>query len=532
MNRSLRVVVGCVAGAIVFGAAWGSLAAGAAITLPGVFSDHMVLQRDMDVPVWGQSAPGEKVTVQFRNQAKAITAGADGKWMVRLSRLKAGGPDTLVVKGASGTNAIMVQDVWVGEVWVGSGQSNMQMPVANYVNGDEALAAAVAQAPYPRLRLLAIGSNARWQEATSNNVNHFSALLFSFGLRVYQELDVPVGLMVGAVGGTPSGRWLSDEALRADASCQPLIAKYAATYDQLQTNYAVKVAQWETNSAAAKQQGTALPARPAPPARPGEVTPGKCGDLYEAYIRPAIPYGIRGVLWDQGESGTDVGGVDQYTLMGALIRGWRKDWGQGDFPFIYVEKPSGGGCAWDPTNAVNCKGEAFEPLPASVPGDGSYVGLHIKIMQYPTTAMAISSDLGPGTHPVNKFGYGHRAGDVALGIVYGRTIEYYGPVFETCRIEGNKVRVRFTHVGQGLAFAHGEKLQGFAVAGADKVFQWADATVVAPKFPWQRADTIVIASAKVPQPVAVRYAWSSNRRWANLFNKDGLPALPFRTDEW
>jgi sialate O-acetylesterase len=164
-------------------------------------------------------------------------------------------------------------------------------------------------------------------------------------------------------------------------------------------------------------------------------------------------------------------------------------------------------------------------LPGKGPGnDGATVENFIRIMSYPNTAMAISSDLGSGLHPPNKSGYGHRAADVALGMAYGRKIEYYGPIYASHVIEDGKVRLKFTHAGQGLALRNGEKLQGFAVAGEDKVFQWADAVI--------EGDTVVVSSAKVPKPVAVRYAWSGNRTWANLFNKDGLPAVTFRTDSW
>jgi sialate O-acetylesterase len=208
-----------------------------------------------------------------------------------------------------------------------------------------------------------------------------------------------------------------------------------------------------------------------------------------------------------------------------LIRGWRKEWGQ-DFAFIYIQKPSGGGCAWDAADPVTQRGEKFSPLPAAVPGtaDGLYVENHVRIMQYPQTAMATSSDLGPGIHPLNKSGYGTRAARVALGMVYGRKVEIYGPVYQSHKVEGNKARVSFTHVGQGLAYRHGEKLQGFAVAGEDKAFHWADAVI--------DGDAVVVSSDKVAKPAAVRYGWGRTYTWANLFNKDGLPALPFRTDAW
>jgi sialate O-acetylesterase len=495
-----------------------ALVARAEMKLPGAISSHMVLQRDMAVPIWGTASPGEKVVVKFRGQQKEATADANGKWMVKLDPLKAGGPDTLTV------NSLTVQDVLVGEVWVGSGQSNMAGGVRSYAKNDPVLAVAEAVAPYPGMRLLK--SNGQWAEATGQNVGGFSAILFAFGLRLHKELDVPVGLMLGAVGGTPSGRWLSEEMYKGDTICKDVVAKAAVSYstEKAQRNYEQQAAKWEKDVAAAKAKGEQrLPRKPAPPVKPGESY-AKIGDLYETFIHPYLPYGIRGVLWDQGESGTAIEGVDQFTLMGALIRGWRKEWGQGNFPFIYVQKPSGGGCAWNPDDPVTNKGQPFEPLPAKVPSDGAYVETHIRIMRHPNTGMAISSDLGPMTHPTNKSGYGHRAADVALGMAYGRKIEYYGPLYASHAIEGNKVRVKFTHVGQGLAFKHGDKLQGFALAGDDKVFHWADARI--------DGGTVVVSSAAVSKPVAVRYAWAQKRTWANLFNKDGLPAIPFRTDSW
>jgi len=493
----------------------------AEVKLPPVIGSHMVLQQDMAVPIWGTAAPGEKVTVGFRGQTKSATADAQGKWLLKLDPLKAGGPDTLRVKG---TNAIDLEDVLVGEVWVGSGQSNMAGGVGSYVKQDRVLAKAAAGS-YPRLRLMRGGRG--WQVATPETIAGYSALLFAFGLPLHEQLDVPVGLMVGAVGGTPSGNWLSEASYRADAACKQVVAKYAATYslEEETKRYQQELAAWEKAVEEAKRTKAArLPRKPYAPQPPGESFRGKIGCLYEIHIRPFIPYGIRGVLWDQGESGTAIQGVDQYTLMGALIRGWRNEWGQGEFPFIYIQKPSGGGCAWDPADPVTREGERFAPLPAAVPADGLYRETHIRIMQYTNTAMATASDLGPMTHPINKSGYGARAARVALGMVYGRPLEIYGPVYRSHEVQGNRVCVRFAHAGQGLAFRHGERLQGFAVAGEDKKFYWADAAI--------QGDTGVVSSPKVAKPLAVRYAWSQTHPWANLFNKDGLPALPFRTDAW
>ena len=495
----------------------------AKVKLPAVISSHMVLQRDMLVPIWGTAAPGEKVTVKFRGQEKSITADPQGKWLVKLDPLQAGGPDVLTVAGA---NTLTLDDVLVGEVWVGSGQSNMDMCVYSYTQGDEVLEK-MAAGTYPRLRLIR-DRNPGWLEATPKNIRDTSAMLFSFGLPLHKELDVPVGLIVGAVGGTPSGYWLSEEAFRSDAACQEVIAKFAKTYslEQAMKGYEQALAKWEKDVEAAKQKGEKrLPGKPRPPLPAGQCD-RPIGNLYQSRIRPFMPFAIRGVLWDQGESGTAICGVDQYTLMGALIRGWHNEWGEGDFPFLYIQKPSGGGCAWDPADPATCKAEKFARLPAKVPAinDGSSRETHIRIMQYPNTAMATASDLGPGIHPVNKSGYGLRAARVALGMVYGRKVEIYGPLYQSYEVQRSKVRVKFTHVGQGLAAGHGDKLQGFAVAGEDKVFHWADATI--------DGDTVLVSSDKVAKPAAVRYAWAGAHPWANLFNKDGLPALTFRTDSW
>ncbi len=492
----------------------------AGVRLSPVFSDHMVLQREMSVPVWGQAVTGETVTVTFRNQKKTATADADGKWTVRLDPMDAGGPDQLVVNGDSTAKSkqpetVTIDDVLVGEVWVGSGQSNMALGPSSFAKGDDVLAADMTNGPYSNLRIKTSG---KWQVADSSTIPRFSALMFCFGLRLQRELGVPVGLIVRAWSGSPSGKWLSPEALKTDTTWQERIEQTAAKFEGLQKEYESEtLPEWEKAAEDAKQQGKPSPPRPAPPVN----SKNKVGEFYVRRIQPLIPYGIRGVLWDQGESGTGVKGVDQYVLMGALIRGWRKDWGQ-DFPFIYVQKPSGGGCAWDASNSVNAKAQPFAALPAKVPSGGEKAETYIMIMRYTNTAMVISSDLAPGTHPVNKSGYGQRAADVALGMVYGRAKEYYGPIYASHVIEGDKVRILFTHVGQGLAFRPADKPQGFALAGANGIYHWATAVI--------EGETVVVATPNVPQPVSVRYAWAAKWNWANLFNKDGLPAVPFRTD--
>ena len=489
-----------------------AVAARGDVQVSRAFGNHMVLQRDMPVPVWGTAAPGEKVTVEFGGQEKSTTADKDGKWKVELDALSVGEPARMAVRG---NNTITFDDVLVGDVWVGSGQSNMAGGAGGYAQRDEVLAAMIAKAPYPKLRLYRGG----WKAATPENIRGFSALLFSFGQPLQAELEIPVGLIVGAVGGTPSGRWLSPEMFEADPGVQTALKKSGTgmSLAERQEKYQQVMAEWEKAVAAAKKAGKQPPRRPR--------SPIKIGDLYAAHIQHVVPYAIRGVLWDQGESGTAVQGIDQFTMMGALIRGWRNVWGQGEFPFLYVQKPSGGGCAWDTQNPVTRMADAFQPQPANPnrDADGLYRELHIRIMQHPNTAMVIANDLGSGVHPSNKSGYGRRACRVALGFAYDRDVEYYGPIYDSHVAEGNAIRIRFQHVGHGLAFKNGDTLQGFEIAGADGVFRWGDAKI--------DGETVVVASDAVKKPMHVRYGWSRNHAWANLFNKDGLPALTFRTRE-
>lgn len=505
----------------------------AEVKLSKVFTPHMVLQRGMAVPVWGTAAPGEKVTVEFSGQSKTATADDKGAWSVKLDALKASAePRTLTIGSRK------IDDVLVGDVWIGSGQSNMDMVVASYTKDDPVLDEAAKQT-YPHLRLLRKDANATWEQATPETNPKFSALLFSFGFPLQKELGVPVGLMVGAVGGTPSGFWLSEEMYRSDAASAAAVKAFAPTYkyDELVARYAVdkakfdeEFAKWKVSADAAKKEGKepARPPRaPQPVGKAGETNFGKVGQLFEQYIRPYVGYGIKGVLWDQGESRTNIVGVDQVTLMGALIGGWRKAWGQGDFPFLYVEKPSGGGCAFDYSQPMNRLAEKFAPLPKTIPNNPDMQYSHVvfeQIMKYPNTHMVISSDLGNGIHPPNKSGYGARAVQVALAVAYDKGNEYLGPQLASHSISSGKVTLKFNHSGKGLAFKNGDKLQGFSIAGADKKFVWADAAI--------EGDSVVVSSKDVPQPAGVRYAWSNAFQWANLFNKDGLPAQPFRTDVW
>ena len=503
----------------------GAIAVQAEVKLPPVISSHMVLQRDMPVPIWGTAAPGEKIIVAFAGQTKTAEADAQGKWLVKLDPLATSAePRNLTITSSKSDKPVMLSDVLVGEVWLGSGQSNMAGAAGSYEGRDEGMAQNLNAAPYPALRVIGSGATG-WQEGTKDNLRHFSALQFSFGIRLHKELGVPVGLLAGAVGGTPSGNWLSAEAFASSQAIKDAIAHAPAfDLDAANKKYEQDLAKWKKLEADAKKKGEKPRGRgPFKPVKPGECFRGPVGNLYEKHIRAFIPYAIRGVLWDQGEAGTAIQGVDQCTVMGALFAGWRKDWGQGDFPFLYVEKPSGQGCGWDKNDPVTRNANEFKPLPATVPGIGSGREQYIRMLKHPNAFMVTASDLGSGVHPTNKSGYGARAARVALGAVYAKPVEIYGPVYQSHKVADGKVVISFTHVGKGLVFRGGEKLQGFAVAGVDKKFVWADAAI--------EGDTIVLSNTKVREPQVISYAWAADQTWANLFNKDGLPALPFRTDD-
>jgi sialate O-acetylesterase len=512
----------------------------AEIKLGDPFTDHMVLQRDIPIKVWGTSTPSSEITVSFAGQTVKASADDKGRWTVKFNPLKTNASPaelTASESPASEKSRVTLKDVLVGEVWVGSGQSNMQGTVGGYAKGDPVLAK-LAEGTYPLIRLRTSSPGRSWEVAAPAAINNFSAILFGFGVPLQKHLGVPVGLTVGAVGGTPSGYWLSEEMYRTDAGCRDAAEKSRATFDlakeqerfaTAKAKYDAELEQWKPLADKAKAEGKQpppAPRAPEPVVLPGE-SKGKIGNLYERFIQPMAGYGIRGVLWDQGESKTAIAGVDQFNVMNALIRGWRKAWDQGDFPFLYVQKPSGGGPAWDYTNPVTDKANKFSELPATVPppdaGDYSYA-LHLSLIRIPNTHMVTSTDLGPGIHPSNKSGYGARAALVAQSTVYQSGEECLGPVYTSHRIDGSRFIVKFTHIGNGLAFQHGTKLQGFVIAGEDKKFVWADATI--------QGEEVVVSHPSIEKPEAVRYAYSAQFPWANLFNKNGLPAQPFRTDRW
>ncbi len=522
------------------------------LSIAPAFGDGMVLQREMPVRIWGTAEAGAEVGVSFAGQSVKTTADGSGAWRVELAPLQASS-EPAVLTLESGSSKQEIRDVLVGEVWLGSGQSNMQLTAQPFIEpsppggkpvdnspGDANLRALLDKAPYPRVRLVCTTFNnnsnppkeIRWQSATRENLLNFSAQLQTMGVQLSEQLDVPVGLILVAVGGSPSGRWIAPEVLTKDPTTAAAIAKAMTAFDRQaeEGKYREAMAKYDADLAAwnalpeDQKKAVKQPGKPAAVVAPGEGQRWPIGDLRAAVLTPFIGYTIRGVFWDQGESGTMTRAVDQLSMMSALITSWRADWGQGEFPWVFIPKPSGGGCAFDPADPVfGWASEPFAPLPDAVPTKSPGREVYLNMGKLPKAYMVPSSDLGTGLHPANKFAYGTRALNVILNRVYGRDVPASGPVVRDTEVKEGKIIVRFDQTKGGLLTRHGNGLQGFAVAGQDKKFVWADAKIA--------GDEVIVSSPSVPQPRYVRYAWADAIQWANLFNGAGLPATPFRTDE-
>lgn len=336
----------------------------AEVKLDDMFNDNMVLQRDIAIPIWGKANPNETVVVEYipdnesgkEKQKVSVQADNKGVWKLKLQPLSVNSKGArIVVKGDKTNKQVELKNVLVGEVWFGSGQSNMAYGTRHFTKYDPDLKKACEGGPYPMLRVYV---DKKWQIADAKSIHHFSALLFSFGHALQKKLDVPVGLMVSARNGTPSGRWMTEEMAASSPEFMKMFKKNSGfkSFDEFNADWRKKRDEWKFEKNKAKAEGRKSPRF--------NYAGHPMGDLYKSYIMPFVPFAIRGVLWDQGESKTMVPGVDQYTTMNALIAGWRKAWSQGDFPFLHVQKLSGGGCAWDSDYPAGRKPPLkWEPLP-------------------------------------------------------------------------------------------------------------------------------------------------------------------------
>ncbi|HEY3416344.1 MAG TPA: sialate O-acetylesterase [Armatimonadota bacterium] len=483
------------------------------LELPGLFHDHAVLQCDQPLPVWGTALPGCTVEVALGDrQATAIT-GADGRWQATLDPLPAGGPYTLTV--TAGQEEFTASDILLGEVWVCSGQSNMELPLYEVRNAEMEIAAA----QYPSIRLFTVPTVktdtpltealGRWACCTPETARPFSAVAYCFGRELSAALGKPVGLINSSLGGTQAQMWTSRATLEAHAELRPLVEVWETGLRELAEPwqaYLHGVAAWMPEARAALNAGKPLP--PYPPGDNRLNAYAQPGTLYNAMLLPLIPFAIRGVIWYQGESNTPR--AEQYrTLLPALIRDWRAAWGQGDFPFLYVQLANYGPSVTEPAESPYAELREAQALTLAVPNTG----------------MVTAVDIGEGEniHPVNKQDVGKRLSWSAQAWVYGREAPIAGPRFAGMEITGSTARIHFTHADGGLRTADGGPVRAAAIAGADRKFVNAQAVI--------DGDTLLISAPQVPNPVAVRYAWAENPS-VNLYNHANLPAEPFRTDNW
>ncbi len=487
-----------------------STASFADVSTPAIFGDHMVLQRDHANPVWGWADSGERVTVSIGSQTHTTVADRNGEWKVVLDSLPAGGPHRLTIKGR---NTLSYDDVLVGEVWICSGQSNMAWPVRNSYDGD--LVAMTAN--HPEIRLISVPQvgtqepqsdfEGEWSHCTPDAVTDFSAVGYRFGLQLHQALGVPVGLIDNAWGGSAAEAWIRRDVLREDKRYAALLERWRdteATYDHDAevAKHETELAQWKRNG----EKGN----RPRAPRNPlvGQHRPG---NLYNGVLKPTIGYGIKGVIWYQGES--NAGRAYQYRhLFPLMIQHWRDEWSQGNFPFYFVQ-------------LADFRDEV------ATPGDADWAELReAQTMTLDTlrnTGQAVIIDVGEGRdiHPRDKHTVANRLARWALAKDYGFDVPHQSPRYTSIKVNGSRIQVDFDHVGEsGLYTFDTQEPVGFAIAGKDRQFVWASARIV-------DEDTVEVWNDSVPNPVAVRYAWAHNPV-CNLFSREGLPATPFRTDDW
>lgn len=545
---------------------------GAAVSAPAnvkvaaIFGDHMVLQQDQKVPVWGTAEVGEKVTVSAGGHAGETVAATDGKWRVDLAPFAgSNAPITLTVQG---NNSVTFQDVLIGEVWLSSGQSNMEYFVGGSHNAKEV----IPKAADPQLRLFYVNHATslqplsdltrsgwldpiadpagQWLLADPKTVEHFSGVAYFFGRELRSKLKRPVGLIGCSLGGTDAQSWTSIPGLQKN----PAFSRYVQAHEKLveaypskRPGYEERKAQferatrewnakydagvyarevaWAADARRARAAGQPIPKRPdlpePRPVFPTEPDGGKNqpGNLFNGMVAPLIPYAIKGVIWYQGEFNS--GAVEYRTLFPRLISDWREKWGEGNFPFLFVQLAAFGN-------------------DDHIQGGGEWALLQeaqSKALSLPNMGMATAADIGDFVeiHPADKLDVGLRLALLARHIGYGETLVYTGPTFDKIAVEGNAIRVHFTQTGSGLVISSApwtaanaqptptDRLLGFVIAGADEKFVLADARI--------DGNSVVVSSPVVPKPIAVRYDFA-NFTQANLYNKEGLPAFSFRTDTW
>ncbi len=496
------------------------------VKLASPFADHMVLQYNTVVPVWGTAYPGEKVTVQIGKQSVTAVTNANGQWMIKIKKLEAGGPYILTV---TGKNKIIINDVYAGEVWICSGQSNMDMTVAKedrYWCGVINEADEVAAANYPLIRVFDVdftpsatpldSVKGKWEIISPQTVGHLSAAAYFFARDIQKKIKMPIGLITTAFGASTAEAWIREEALNNEPVCKPLVDSFKKKLTKflsdtsVMTKYKAAQEKWKLAADSAKAAGKN------PPRGPRNPDPVRdqhnASVLWNGMAKPLVPYAIRGALWYQGESNSPTAKIYR-RIMETLINDWRQQWAQGDFPFVYVQLAN--------------IGKTYDSLPAQGGSEAIKREAQLQNLSIPNTAMVVAIDNADANdmnnvHPKNKQEIGRRLALAGLAIAYGEKIVYSGPLYDKMKIDGSSIRLYFNNTGTGLVLKDSD-LKGFAIAGEDKKFVWGNAKI--------DGNTVVVSSPGITQPIAVRYGWGSNPP-TSLYNKENLPASPFRTDSF
>jgi sialate O-acetylesterase len=506
--RSLMLVVAVILSVV-------CQSAPASVRLPAVIGDNMVLQQQTEAPVWGWADAGERVKLQGSWTTSGVEAvtGHDGRWSARLKTPKAGGPYTLTIKGS---NEIVLKNVLIGEVWICSGQSNMQFTLGKgqrWYTGDINEQTEAQAADYPQMRFFTVAPkyndapqadcNGAWAPCTPETVRNFSAVGYYFGRELHKKLNVPVGLICAAYGGTVAEAWTKREGLAADKELTEMLAAYdrdKTAFPLLRADYDKEQTAWEAAKAKAASEGTAFNlTQPKKPTRvPNQNSPTV---LWNAMVNPIVPFAMKGVIWYQGESNA-LRAWQYKRLFPQMVQSWRAEWKQGVFPFYYVQI-----------------------APFKDQGPEIREAQRLVMSSLANTGMVVTTDVGNcnDIHPRNKQPVGERLARWALTRTYGlQGIAFSGPMYKDVKFEGSKAVVSFDYAADGLQ-AKASELTGFTIAGKDQKFVTGKAKI--------EGKTVVVWSDEVKEPAAVRFGWTQCPE-ATLFNRAGLPASPFKTDDW
>ena len=494
------------------------------IKLPAVLGDHMVLQQDKPIKIWGWAEPGEGISVTFADGRAQATADDDGFWEVRLKAAKAGeGPYNMAITGTQ-SHPVVLEDVWIGEIWLSSGQSNMEWEMWR----THSPTPEIQRAHHPKIRLFHVPRKvspypqedveAEWQVCTPETARDFSAVAYYFGRELHEKLGVPVGLISARWGGTRIEPWTPEVGFESVPELHGILADIKSAEEEYRTELKKclpELKDWLRVYESALTRGTRIPSQPDMPLHPQNDWQAPSA-LYNAMIHPLIRFGIRGIIWYQGESNRNDGLV--YTKkMEALINGWRNVWDIGQFPFYYVQLA--------PYNYLYLPEEEGSSTPDHLRLPLIWEA-QLQALKIPNTGMAVTTDITDlyDIHPKNKRDVGYRLSLWALAKTYGwKDLVYSGPLYKSMAVEGDKIRIRFDHAGSGLISLDDRPLTWFTIAGKDRTFYKARAEV--------DGNSVLVWSEKVSEPVAVRLGWHQLAT-PNLGNKEGLPASPFRTDRW